>query len=96
MLWYKGSTLLYKLENVHISSDQNHIDCRLYVQTVIRPHKLEHQDFRGFAGRIDGGIFKVGDKVKALPSGFTSTIKSINLHEQALTEAFAPCQLQYN
>lgn len=90
MLWYKGSTLLYKLENVHISSDQNHIDCRFPVQTVIRPHKLEHQDFRGFAGRIDGGIFKVGDKVKALPSGFTSTIKSINLHEQALTEAFAP------
>ncbi len=90
MPWYKGSTLLYRLENVHISSDQNHIDCRFPVQTVIRPHKLEHQDFRGFAGRIDGGIFKVGDKVKALPSGFTSTIKSINLHEQALTEAYAP------
>ena len=90
MQWYKGSTLLYKLENVHISSDQNHIDCRFPIQTVIRPHKIEHQDFRGFAGRIDGGIFKVGDKVKALPSGFTSVIKSINLHKKSLSEAFAP------
>ena len=64
MDWYEGSTLMYHLETVHISSDYNHVDCRFPVQSVIRPHTHEHQDFRGFAGRIDGGIFKPGDKIK--------------------------------
>ena len=90
MEWYEGSTLMYHLENVHISSDYNHLDCRFPVQTVIRPHTLEHQDYRGFAGRIDGGIFKSGDKVKILPSGFTSTIKHIDLNGVTIEEAFAP------
>ena len=90
MEWYEGSTLMYHLENVHISSDYNHTDCRFPVQTVIRPHTLEHQDYRGFAGRIDGGIFKSGDKVKILPSGFTSTIKHIDLNGVTIEEAFAP------
>tara|TARA_B100000963_G_scaffold31041_1_gene22988 strand:+ start:322 stop:1581 length:1260 start_codon:yes stop_codon:yes gene_type:complete len=90
MEWYEGSTLMYHLENVHISSDYNHLDCRFPVQTVIRPHTLEHQDYRGFAGRIDGGIFKPGDKVKILPSGFTSTIKKIDLNGIAVEEAFTP------
>ena len=90
MEWYEGSTLMYHLENVHISSDYNHLDCRFPVQTVIRPHTLEHQDYRGFAGRIEGGIFKSGDKVKILPSGFTSTIKHIDLNGVTIEEAFAP------
>ncbi|MCS5489196.1 sulfate adenylyltransferase subunit CysN [Algoriphagus limi] len=90
MPWYEGSTLLYHLEHVHIASDSNHIDCRFPVQMVIRPHTLEHQDFRGYAGRIDGGIFKPGDEVKVLPSGFTSRIKSIELNGQAIDEAFSP------
>jgi sulfate adenylyltransferase subunit 1 len=90
MDWYGGSTLLYLLENVHIASDLNHIDCRFPVQMVIRPHTLEHQDFRGYAGRINGGVFKPGDKVKILPSGFESKIKSIELDGQAIEEAFSP------
>ena len=90
MDWYEGSTLMYHLETVHISSDYNHIDCRFPVQSVIRPHRHEHQDFRGFAGRIDGGVFKVGDKVKSLPSGFVSTIKTIELNGETIEEAFAP------
>lgn len=90
MEWYEGSTLMYHLENVHISSDYNHTDCRFPVQTVIRPHTLEHQDYRGFAGRIDGGIFKSGDKVKILPSGFTSTIKHIDLNGVTVEKAFTP------
>ena len=89
MNWYEG-TLLYKLENVHISSDYNQIDCRFPVQTVIRPHTKEFQDYRGFAGRIDGGIFKVGDKIKTLPSGFTSKIKTITSFNKDLDEAFTP------
>ncbi|MGC6470684.1 MAG: sulfate adenylyltransferase subunit 1 [Flavobacteriales bacterium] len=90
MNWYEGSTLMYHLEHVHISSDYNHVDCRFPVQSVIRPHTLEHQDYRGFAGRIDGGIFKPGDKIKTLPSGFSSTIKDIQLSGSTIKEAFAP------
>lgn len=90
MDWYKGSTMMYHLETVHISSDYNHIDCRFPIQSVIRPHTLNNQDFRGFAGRIDGGVFKPGDKIKTLPSGFVSTIKTIELNGEQITEAFAP------
>jgi sulfate adenylyltransferase subunit 1 len=90
MDWYKGSTLMYHLETVHISSDYNHVDCRFPIQSVIRPHTIENQDFRGFAGRIDGGVFKPGDKVKTLPSGFVSTIKTIELNGEYIDEAFAP------
>ena len=90
MDWYEGSTLMYHLEHVHISSDYNHVDCRFPVQSVIRPHTLEHQDYRGFAGRIEGGVFKSGDKIKTLPSGFTSVIKSIDLNGESIDEAFSP------
>lgn len=90
MDWYKGSTMMYHLETVHIASDYNHIDCRFPIQSVIRPHTLEHQDFRGFAGRIDGGVFKAGDRVKVLPSGFISKIKTIELNGKPIEEAFAP------
>src|SRR5690606_39108079 len=74
MPWYKGGTLLYLLENIHIGSDHNHIDCRFPVQYVIRPQSSSYPDYRGYAGRIAGGIYKPGDKVIALPSGFSSKI----------------------
>lgn len=90
MPWYEGSTLLHLLENVHISSDQNHIDCRFPVQYVIRPMNNEYHDYRGFAGRVAGGIFRKGDKITVLPSGFNSTIKSIDTFNGEADEAFAP------
>jgi sulfate adenylyltransferase subunit 1 len=90
MLWYGGGTLMYLLENIHIGSDHNHIDCRFAVQYVIRPHSDKYHDFRGYAGRISGGIFKPGDKVIVLPSGFSSTVKSIELGGEQIDEAFAP------
>jgi sulfate adenylyltransferase subunit 1 len=93
MSWYEGSTMLYHLETVHISSDDNHVDCRFPIQTVIRPHTLENQDFRGFAGRIDGGVFKPGDEIMTLPSGFKSIIKSIELNGVQIQEAFAPMSI---
>ena len=90
MTWYKGGTLLYLLENIHIGSDHNHIDCRFPVQYVIRPQSDKYHDFRGYAGRIAGGVFKPGDEVVALPSGFTSKIKEISSADGPLDEAFAP------
>jgi sulfate adenylyltransferase subunit 1 len=60
------------------------------VQTVIRPHQDEYHDFRGYAGRIAGGIFRKGDEVVALPSGLTSKITNIQLMDENLEEAFAP------
>ena len=90
MSWYEGSTLLYTLENLHIGSDYNHIDCRFPVQTVIRPKMASYHDFRGYAGRIAGGVFKPGDEITVLPSGFTSKIKSIETFNGPLSEAFAP------
>lgn len=90
MLWYEGATLLYTLENIHIASDFNLIDCRFPVQTVIRPQKSEFHDYRGYAGKIAGGVFRKGDKIMVLPSGFTSVIKSIELMGEVIEEAFAP------
>jgi len=78
MDWYDGSTLMYYLENVHIASDYNFIDSRFPVQCVIRPNTDEHHDYRGYGGRIAGGIMKKGDEVIVLPSGFTSKIKKID------------------
>jgi len=90
MTWYKGPPLLYHLENVYVGSDSNHIDARFPVQWVIRPHSDEHHDFRGFAGRVAGGVFKTGDEVVVLPSGFTSKIKQILIADQEIDEAFHP------
>ncbi|PLX21090.1 MAG: sulfate adenylyltransferase subunit CysN [Marinilabiliales bacterium] len=90
MDWYDGPTLLYLLENIHIASDINHNDTRFPVQHVIRPMKDEYHDYRGYAGRIEGGVFRKGDKVKILPSGLTTKIKSIDVFQGELEEAFAP------
>ncbi|MCB0401003.1 MAG: sulfate adenylyltransferase subunit CysN [Flavobacteriales bacterium] len=90
MDWYHGSTLMYLLENIHIGSDYNHIDCRFPVQYVIRPQSDEYHDYRGYAGRIAGGVFKPGDEVMVLPSGLTSKVKSIDTMAGSLEEAFAP------
>lgn len=91
MNWYQGPTLLHLLEHIHISGDHNHIDCRFPVQYVIRSHEGEFRDFRGYAGRIDGGVFKPGDEVVVLPSGFETKVKKIYTSgEKEVEEGFAP------
>ncbi len=90
MDWYDGPTLMYLLENIHISGDHNHIDPRLPVQYVIRPQSKEFHDFRGYAGRISGGTFKPGQEVSVLPSGFNSKVKSIELFGEKFEEVVSP------
>ena len=94
MAWYEGTSLLHHLEQVHIASDRNLIDARFPVQYVLRPHDNEHHDYRGYAGRVAGGVFKPGDDVVVLPSGFTSRVASIDAFGQpdgtSLSEAYPP------
>ncbi len=90
MNWYDGSTLMHLLENIHIGSDHNHVDCRFPVQFVVRPQSKEYPDYRGYAGRIEGGVFKPGDEVSVLPSGFTSKIKAIDTFDGEVGQAFSP------
>ena len=90
MSWYEGPTLMYYLENVHIASDQNYIDTRFPVQYVIRPNNDDYHDYRGYAGRVAGGVLKKGDDVTLLPSGFKSKIAKIDTFDGELEEAFPP------
>jgi len=90
MPWYGGSTLLYTLENVQVDSDFNHVDSRFPVQWVNRPQSTDYPDYRGYSGRVAGGVFKPGDEVIALPSGFTTKIDTINTFENEEEEAFSP------
>ncbi|WNJ19431.1 sulfate adenylyltransferase subunit CysN [Pontibacter sp. G13] len=90
MPWFEGSPLLYTLETVQIGHDYNHVDSRFPVQYVIRPQSEKYPDYRGYAGRVAGGVFKPGDEVMVLPSGFTSKVKSVDTYDGPVEEAFAP------
>jgi len=90
MPWYAGPSLLYHLEHVHVASDRNLIDCRFPIQWVIRPMTDEHHDYRGYAGQVASGVFKVGDEVSVQPSGETTRIAAIDSYDGPLEEAFPP------
>jgi bifunctional enzyme CysN/CysC len=88
--WYEGASLLHHLEEVHIASDRNLIDARFPVQYVLRPFSDRWHDYRGYAGSVAGGVLKPGDEVLALPSGFASTVRTIDTFDGPVEEAFAP------
>jgi sulfate adenylyltransferase subunit 1 len=88
--WYQGATLLHILEHVYIAGDQNYLDARFPVQYVVRPQSSKYPDYRGYAGRVEGGIFRKGDKVTVLPSGLQSEIKSIDTLNGELELTHAP------
>ena len=91
MPWFHGSSLLYHLETVYIGADADQVNARFPVQWVVRPHSDEYHDFRGYAGRISGGVFKPGDEVLVMPSGFKTRIKAIFGSElEEIEEAFYP------
>ncbi len=93
MTWYQGAPLLHVLEHLHISSDYNKVDARFPVQTVLRPQREGFIDYRGYAGRVASGIFRPGDGVVVLPSGFSSTIKTLEQNGKEIQEAFAPMSI---
>jgi sulfate adenylyltransferase subunit 1 len=91
MPWYEGSSLLYHLETVYTGGTANHVDARFPVQWIIRPLSNDWHDFRGYAGRVAGGVFKPGDAVTVLPSGFTTRVRKIYLPGgKEIHEAFPP------
>ncbi len=90
MSWYDGPTLMYLLENIHIANDRNYTDPRFPIQYVIRPQSQEYHDFRGYAGRVAGGVMKKGDRVVVLPSGLSTKIQSIETMNGKLESAFPP------
>lgn len=90
MDWYKGPSLMHHLEHVHVASDRDLVDARFPVQYVVRPKSDQYHDYRGYAGRVAGGVLKPGDEVMALPSGLTSKIAGIDLFDQEIKEAFPP------
>ncbi|MEU8945861.1 GTP-binding protein [Streptomyces sp. NPDC048489] len=90
MDWYGGPTVLEHLETVPVSHDLAHCHARLPVQYVIRPQTAEHPDYRGYAGQIAAGTFRVGESVTVLPSGRTSRIAGIDLLGTPVDIAWTP------
>jgi len=90
MGWYEGETLLETLEALSVLDAVDEQPFRLPVQLLNRPQTAELPDYRGFMGTIASGTVKVGDAVKAVPSGNTSTVKEIVAFDGNLQEAFAP------
>jgi sulfate adenylyltransferase subunit 1 len=90
MDWYKDTTLLETLETIPIDKDHDMINQRFPVQYVIRPESDKYHDYRGYAGRIAGGIFHPGDEVMVLPAGIKSRIRMIDTFNGPVDEAFPP------
>ena len=86
MPWYQGPTVNAYIENLEVEVDKNLVDFRFPVQLVIRPD----QSFRGYAGQIEGGVIKKGEKVMVLPSGKETKIKKIIVGEREQDYAFTP------
>jgi sulfate adenylyltransferase subunit 1 len=87
--WFKGGTLLEHLESVNVADTVNLDDARFQVQYVIRPKSDELHDYRGYAGRIQSGVYKTGDRVVVLPSGIETTLSAIEMNLNNVDYAFA-------
>lgn len=87
MPWYPGNTFLHLIETIEIEKDKNSHQARFPVQTTIRPLSEEFHDYRGYAGRVAGGIFRKGDQVTILPTMLKSVIADINVMEKSLDAA---------
>jgi sulfate adenylyltransferase subunit 1 len=89
MNWYPGKTFLNLIETIEITKNKNPENKRFPVQTIIRPQTSEFHDYRGYAGRVAGGVFRPGDEVTVLPSLTKTKIKSIDVLGNILSETNA-------
>jgi sulfate adenylyltransferase subunit 1 len=88
--WYNGVTLLHLLETIPVHNIDSKLPARFPVQYIIEQDNDKFPDYKGYAGRVSGGVFRVGDTILALPSNRLSTIKAINEGSDELNEAFTP------
>ncbi len=87
--WYEGPCLLDFLETISIDSEINLTHARMPVQYVIRPQTEDLPDYRGYAGKIISGIYRVGDEIVVLPAGLKSRLTRIETNLQSVEEAVA-------
>ena len=88
--WYEGPSLLEYLEDVVVAGDIDHSLPRFQVQYVLRPQLPELHDYRGYAGKVQSGVYRKGDKVTVLPAGIETTISAVEVGGETVEEAFAP------
>jgi sulfate adenylyltransferase large subunit len=93
MPWYEGPTLLEDLEQVPAAAERRGGPARLPVQWVVRPHRHEHHDYRGYAGQLASGELRVGDPVVVQPAGLMTRVAGIDTFDGPLEAASAPASV---
>ncbi len=92
MSWYNGPTLMYLLENIHVSSDFNKIHSRFFVQNVIR---TKNNESRFIQGRIQSGLFRKEDEILIHPNLSKVTIKSITYNTKKIKTCYPPMSVSF-
>lgn len=90
MTWYEGPTLIYLLENIHISSDINKIKSRMFIQNPIN-----YNGKRYLQGRVNSGIFRKNDKIKIHPNSITTSIEEIIYNQTNVEICFAQMSVSF-
>jgi sulfate adenylyltransferase large subunit len=84
--WYTGPALLEYLEEIPVHEERQLLPARFPIQYVLRPNL----NFRGYAGQVASGVFRVGDAVMALPARRHTTITRIVTYDGDLRSTSAP------
>jgi len=90
MAWYGGPPLLEFLETVPLESPHDLERVRFPVQWVVRASTPDDQEYRAYAGRVEGGLLRPGGAVRVLPSGIETRIRSVETFDGPLDEAGPP------
>ena len=89
LAWYEGPTLIELLESLSVYDQSHAAPLRFPVQLVARHNGHEANDFRGYMGRIESGVVKVGDRLVVQPSNQSATVKEIVTFDGSLESAVA-------